>query len=616
MSRNSSSVFKYSSLTDINAVQHHVFGRPLVALVVFLLPTLYLLRQWALPKPMPGIPFRRDATRRILGDIPALLKAMRNADHTYMHWVEQQMRELDTPIMQLFMRPFSKPVLILADFREAQDILMRRKEWDRSDMLRDLFGGLIPGHHARERTNDVWKSHRRLLQDLMSPPFLHNVAGPAVYANAISLIRLWDVKAGIARGRPFSAHDDVYKAALDAVQAFAFGSDFEYNATRPNVDLLGALDDDAVRALLSAGGDDGSEDAPVEFPEAKPHEVVTATLQLAEAVEKVQGWPSMALAWKLLRLTPSHRRAEGIKNAYILTELRRAVDHMQLPDYDDANRRLRSAVDHMIRREAQMAEKEGRKPDFFSRDMISETFGFVITGHDTTSTTVLWALKRLADNPVPQARLRSALRDAFPGAVRERRDPSIGDITGTSIPYLDAVMEEVLRVAGTNAAVDRQAMADTQVLGYPVPKDTVMLILTQGYKVSKAPFQIEEGSRSRSSQAAMSAGRARREWDAGDVSDFKPERWLVPSSSVGSDREVSFNPEAGPQLAFGLGVRACYGRRLAYLELRIMLTLIVWNFELLPCPGRLSKYSARIGVTTKPKSCYVRLRKVGHDGRD
>ncbi|EFQ35224.1 cytochrome P450 [Colletotrichum graminicola] len=602
-----------SSLTDILAAQRGVFGGLVLAVFVFLLPTLHLLRRWALPKPIPGIPFRPEAPRSILGDIPALLKAMSDPDHTYMHWIEQQMRELDTPIMQLFIRPFSRPVLVLADFREAQDILMRRKEWDRSDMLRDLFGGLIPGHHARERTNEVWKSHRRLLQDLMSPPFLHNVAGPAVYANALNLIRLWDVKAGIARGRPFSANDDVYKSALDAVQAFAFGSDFEYNATRPNVELLDALGGDDIRALLSAGGggDYAGEDAPVLFPEAEPHEVVTATLQLAESVEKVQGWPSMSLAWKLLRLMPRHRRAERIKDAYILTELKRAVGNLQLSHFDDKNHEPRSAVEHMTRREAKMAEKMGRKPDFYSQDMISETFGFVITGHDTTSTTVLWALKRLADNPVPQARLRSALVGGFPGAVSDCRNPSIGEITGTTIPYLDAFMEEVLRVAGTNAALDRQAMNDTKLLGYPVPKNTVMLILTQGYKVSRTPFQIEEGRRSQSSQAVLDRGRARSEWDADDVSSFKPERWLVPSpGATASEVQVSFNPEAGPQLAFGLGMRACYGRRLAYLELRIMLTLIVWNFELLPCPDDLSKYSARIGVTTKPKSCYVRLRKI------
>ncbi|TDZ13319.1 Cytochrome P450 monooxygenase TRI13 [Colletotrichum orbiculare MAFF 240422] len=599
VSRNMSSVFTYPSPPDVEAADSNPLGRLLVALFVILIPLLYLVRLWALPKPIPGIPFRHEASDRILGDIPDLLRAMKDPEHTYMHWIEQQMRELDTPIMQLFMRPFSKPVLVLADFREAQDVLMRRREWDRSDMLRDLFGGLIPGHHARERTNEVWKSHRRLLQDLMSPPFLNNVAGPAVYANALDLIRLWDVKAGIAQGRPFSAHDDIYKAALDAVQAFAFGSDFEYNATRPNVDVLEALDGDQVRALLGDGDDD---DAPVEFPEAKPHEVVTATLQLAESVEKVQGWPSMSLAWKLLRLTPSHRRAERIKDAYIVTELRRAVeDRLQLSGaHDDTTHEPRSA----------------------SQDMISETFGFVITGHDTTSTTVLWALKRLADNPLPQARLRSALRDAFPKAILERRNPRVQEVTGTSIPYLDAFMEEVLRVAGTNAAVDRQATTDTQLLGFAVPKNTIMLILTQGYKVSRDAFRIEEGRRSPSSQAALGTGRVRGEWDAEDVASFKPERWLVSSpspspgrveggeegpSGAGAEAEagVSFNPEAGPQLAFGLGMRACYGRRLAYLELRIMLTLIVWNFELLPCPDRLSKYSARIGVTTKPKSCYT-----------
>lgn len=91
-------------------------------------------------------------------------------------------------MIHIFMGPFSRPIFIVADFREAQDMLMRRKEWDRSEVLGHLFGGLIPDHHSQHRTNTLWKGRRRLLQDLMPPQFLHNVVAPALYANASSLI--------------------------------------------------------------------------------------------------------------------------------------------------------------------------------------------------------------------------------------------------------------------------------------------------------------------------------------------------------------------------------------------------------------------------------------------
>lgn len=49
--------------------------------------------------------------------------------------------------------PLRKPWVILADFREAQDIQMYRQgEFDRSSFLADVFGPLLPGNHVWVRT--------------------------------------------------------------------------------------------------------------------------------------------------------------------------------------------------------------------------------------------------------------------------------------------------------------------------------------------------------------------------------------------------------------------------------------------------------------------------------
>lgn len=341
--------------------------------------TLYLVYRAALPKPIPGIPYRSDSARHVLGDIPAILKAAADLDLTHVQWIQQQLQELNSPIIQIFMGPFSRPIIVVADFRETQDVLMRRKEWDRSELLGDLFWGLIPDHHSKHKTNAVWKARRRLLQDLMSPQFLHNVAAPAQYANASTLLSLWKRKAGIAGDRPFSAHKDIYRAALDSVHAFAFGEGFEHNATRPQLELLEGLAPREVQALLRDGAA-GGDDEPVQFPDARYHDVVDATLALTESLETVQGTPSMKLAWRLLQLRPRHRRAMGIKDACYLKELKRAAGHMNQQGQDgagDATRasRVRSAVDHMIQRERQLAQKDGRAPEYFSSVMMVEVSG-------------------------------------------------------------------------------------------------------------------------------------------------------------------------------------------------------------------------------------------------
>jgi cytochrome P450 len=232
-------------------------------------------------------------------------------------------------------------------------------------------------------------------------------------------------------------------------------------------------------------------------------------------------------------------------------------------------------------------------------------FGFLIAGHDTTSTTVLWALKVLADNPEQQKATRSALETAFPEALKSKRNPTAKEITDTRVPYMDALMEELLRCVGTIPLIDRQATCDTEILGHRIKKGTIVLFLGTGPSLLSPAFEIPESQRSASSRAAKADGKERR-WDPEDIRAFKPERWLT-TSSAGS---TEFNATAGPQLAFGLGTRGCFGKRLAYMELRIILTLIFWNFELMRCPTELSGYTALNGITNKPTQCYVRLRKL------
>lgn len=95
-------------------------------------------------------------------------------------------------------------------------------------------------------------------------------------------------------------------------------------------------------------------------------------------------------------------------------------------------------------------------------------------------------------------------------------------------------------------------------------------------------------------------------WDRSNIFMFLPERWLVPGGN--DSDEQRFDPNAGPQLAFGLGPRACFGRRSVFMELRIFLALLCWRFELLQYPSALSSYDSELRTTNQPRQCYLRLR--------
>lgn len=106
------------------------------------LVVLYALYRAALPKPIPGIPYHESSVNSVLGDAPAMVKHKQKYA-TVFDWMTQQTSELNAPVVQLFVKPFSRPIVVVTDHREIQDVVFRRaKEFDRSAFFKDAFGGV------------------------------------------------------------------------------------------------------------------------------------------------------------------------------------------------------------------------------------------------------------------------------------------------------------------------------------------------------------------------------------------------------------------------------------------------------------------------------------------
>lgn len=129
----------------------------------------------------------------------------------------------------------------------------------------------------------------------------------------------------------------------------------------------------------------------------------------------------------------------------------------------------------------------------------------------------------------------------------------------------------------------------------------MFILFGQGPGITGPSYNADDKVRSPSSIKA--AASARPEWDKDNRSQFLPERWLTESGE--------YDSTAGPVLAFGNGLRGCWGRRLAYLELRILVTLIIWNFELHPPAKHLSTHDAVETLTYRPKQFFARLKSTG-----
>lgn len=134
-------------------------------------------------------------------------------------------------------------------------------------------------------------------------------------------------------------------------------------------------------------------------------------------------------------------------------------------------------------------------------------------------------------------------------------------------------------------------------------------MLPNGPSFIAPPFEVDESRRSRTAQKPYSRQ------PHTHLEKFDPDRWLAPAPSDGDDKKVVFDPTAGPQMAFGWGARGCFGKRLAYLELKIIFTLLLWSFEFGEVPAHLSSWEAvDAGISHKPKQCFVRARRTMHRG--
>lgn len=203
--------------------------------------------------------------------------------------------------------------------------------------------------------------------------------------------------------------------------------------------------------------------------------------------------------------------------------------------------------------------------------------------------------------------LRKELQKAFPAAIAEGRQPSAREITKTTMPFFDAMMEELLRFNPVVVINSREAIRDTELLGHHIPKGTLVMYLLKGPGFTMPAYKVDEHIRSESSRQAEKDGQVK-SWNDDDIDVFKPERWLVKAE----DGSVTFDANAGPCNPFGLGLRSCFGRRLAYIQLRIFLVMIVWNFELLECPEELSSFAGKLGIVYKAHHTNVRLKQVTH----
>ena len=235
--------------------------------------------------------------------------------------------------------------------------------------------------------------------------------------------------------------------------------------------------------------------------------------------------------------TPRNKRATR-ERAYLDSLVYRIIEQRQSlaksangqADHSDLLALLMSAMDEDG---SQMTPKQLR----------DETMTLFIAGHETTAQMLAWTWYLLSQNPAAEARLHEELRDVLAG-----RSPEPADLS--KLPYLYAVMHEVLRLYPPAYIIARTSIEPSQIGGYDFPRGATMLM----------------------SQWVMH--RDPRFYDDPDA--FTPERWL--------DGLADKLP-AGAYFPFGDGPRRCIGQGFAMLEAAIVIATLAQRFQFRLVPG-------------------------------
>ncbi|MET0127073.1 MAG: cytochrome P450 [Solirubrobacterales bacterium] len=177
------------------------------------------------------------------------------------------------------------------------------------------------------------------------------------------------------------------------------------------------------------------------------------------------------------------------------------------------------------------------------RELRDQLMTLLLAGHETTATGLAWAFDLLLHTPGTLERLREELA-AGDGA------------------YLDAVVEETLRVRPVVPFTGRLLRQDSELGGYALPSGTVILV---GIYLAHT-----------------------RADNYPDPFAFRPERFLGDSP-----------PETYSWIPFGGGTRRCIGAAFAELEMRVAIETILSLVDLRPASPRPEK-PVRRNVTLSP----------------
>ncbi len=361
--------------------------------------------------------------------------------------------------------------------------------------LRALIGnGLLTSE------GDDWRRHRRLVQPLFSRRDVTAFAPPMTDGTQRMLTR-W---AALQDGTVLNVFAQMSALALDIAGRALFDTDLSGDATQISR-ALGAGQRVAVLATF----------LPLPWGPKTERAVKAATRWLGRTPEGIEG--------------PVGR---------MIADRRRGVS----PGGDPRNPRRGPGGGDLL--DVLLAARHDDSP-LTDAEIGDELATFMLAGHETSANALSWSLALLSAYPAARQQLEQEVDSVLSG-----REPGAAD--AEKLPYTAAVIAEAMRLYPPAWTIERDALADDEVAGVPVPAGS--LVAVPPYLVHRHPEF----------------------WP--DPAGFDPGRFLAANGAAGHG--LAPDRHRYSYIPFGGGRRACVGQSFAELETVLVLASIAQRYRL------------------------------------
>jgi cytochrome P450 len=203
---------------------------------------------------------------------------------------------------------------------------------------------------------------------------------------------------------------------------------------------------------------------------------------------------------------------------------------------------------------------------FSDQEIVDQILTMLAAGHETTSSALTWVAYLLAINQPMQDRLREEIRATIPTLVSDVDHTII-----ESMPYLNAVCKETIRLYPTVPITVRESIRDTFIGSQPVTKGTTLLL---------CPWAIN---------------RSKQHW-GDDAEAFNPERWMAKGTANTGGASTNY-----AVITFLHGTRSCVGRDFAEAEIKCLVASFFGRYRVRLNMPESDVFPAGV-ITTKPKN--------------